>query len=79
MHNSAYGYSSTYGGYGVDPSTRYTYTDGSSYVYANDMDGMQAVLGQQWWHLRPGDIVNVKLVHIPSGKLIFDKKIAVEG
>jgi archaeal type IV pilus assembly protein PilA len=79
MHNSAYGYSKSLGGYGVDPSTRFKYTDGTGYVYTADRDAMQAVLGQEWWHLRPGDIVNVKLIHIPSGKLIFDKKIAVEG
>jgi len=79
MHSTPYGFSKTYGGYGVDPSSRFRYTDGSSYVYANDMDSMQAVLGREWWHLRAGDLVSIKLVHIPSGKLIFDKQVAVEG
>ena len=79
MHNSAYGYNNVYGGYGIDPSSRYTYSDGTGYTYATDMDAMQAILGQNWWHLRPGDIVKVKLVHIPSGKVIFEKDVGVEG
>ena len=79
MHNSPYGWSLAYGGYGVDPAARYQYTDGSNYAYATDMDGVQAILGQKWWHLKPGDIVSVKLIHVPSGKEIYDKKISVEG
>ena len=79
MHNGAYGWDVLYGGYGVDPSTRYQYTDGSNYVYATDMDAMQAVLGREWWHLRPGDVVHWKIVHIPSAKIIFDGDTVVEG
>ncbi len=79
MSNTAYGYSSTTGGYGISSSTRWQYSDGSSYVYATDMDAMQAILGLDWFHLRPGNIVNVKLIHIPTGKLVFDKNVAVEG
>ena len=29
--------------------------------------------------LRPGDIVNVKMTHIPTGVVIFEKDVAVEG
>ncbi len=79
MHNSAYGWNPTYGGYGVDVFSRYRYTDGNHYAYETDMDGMQAILGKEWWHLRPGDFVQVKLVHIPSGKIIFDTTTVVEG
>ena len=79
MHNSAYGWSVAYGGYGVDTSTRYQYTDGSNYVYGTDMDAMQAILGREWYHLRPGDIVHVKVVHVPSAKVIYDADVAVEG
>ncbi|OPY37808.1 MAG: hypothetical protein A4E35_01090 [Methanoregula sp. PtaU1.Bin051] len=79
LHNSAYGYSSSYGGYGVTPQTRFTYTDGTAYVYGTDWDAMQAILGYNWNILRPGDIVNVKFVHIPTGRIIYDGKVPVEG
>ncbi|MFA5330871.1 MAG: type IV pilin N-terminal domain-containing protein [Methanoregula sp.] len=79
LHNSAYGWSSDYGGYGVAPDTRYTYTDGSEYVYADDMDGMQAILGKEWYQLKSGTVVNVQLIHTPSQKVIYDQDIAVES
>lgn len=66
--------------YGNSQTTRYQYVDsGTYYVYATDMDMMQAVLGKEWWKLRSGDIVKVKIQHVPSGKLIFDKDVIVEG
>lgn len=60
-------------GYGV--TTAYTYTgyDGST----SDFDGMQTVLGRGWEALRTGDIVNVKLIHVPSGATILDKDVVV--
>lgn len=79
LHNSPYGYGSSYGGYGVNPNTRYEYTDGDSYVFDRDVDGVQAILGKDWYHLIPGDKVNVKLTHIPTGTVIFEKDVAVEG
>ncbi|MDO9325738.1 MAG: type IV pilin N-terminal domain-containing protein [Methanoregula sp.] len=78
MHNVPYG-SSTYGGYGVSADSLWAYKDGSKYVYADSRDGMQAVLGQEWWHLRAGNIVTIKIVHIPSGKVIYNKDVLVEG
>jgi len=41
------------------------------------VDGMQALLGIGWENLRAGDIVNVKVVHTPTGKTIFDKDVVV--
>ena len=79
LHNSPYGYSSSGGGYGVNPNTRYEYTDGTSFEFARDTDGVQAILGKDWYHLIPGDKVNVKLTHIPTGTVIFEKDVAVEG
>ena len=40
---------------------------------------MMAILGYDWYTLRPGDIVNVRFIHIPSGKLIYDADVTVEG
>lgn len=53
----------------------YTYT--GTYSDTNK-DGIQAILGQYWYELRTGDIVNVKITHTPSGKVIFDHNVGVE-
>jgi FlaG/FlaF family flagellin (archaellin) len=79
MHNSPYGWSAAYGGYGVSAGTHYSYTNGSSYEFSRDVDGVQAILGEEWYHLMPGDKVNVKLTHIPTGTVLFEKDVAVEG
>lgn len=42
-------------------------------------DHMMAVLGTNWYVLRPGDIVSVSVIHIPSGKTIWEKDVTVEG
>jgi archaeal type IV pilus assembly protein PilA len=42
-------------------------------------DMMMGILGQKWNYLRAGDIVNLKVVHIPTGKTIFNKDVTVEG
>lgn len=77
-------------GYGVNVSERWNYVYGTqsgkaSFVEFTDpddlstgsVDQMMAVLGPDWYLLRAGDTVNVKLVHIPSGKVIFSKDVAV--
>jgi FlaG/FlaF family flagellin (archaellin) len=81
MHNSAAGYNPTYGGYGVSPGTRYEYSSGSYHLGPGEggVDAMMAILGPNWYELRPGDIVHVRFIHIPSGKLIYDKDVTVEG
>jgi archaeal type IV pilus assembly protein PilA len=58
-------------GYGISESYAYT-TDSSAYT-----DPAQAVLGYGWEELRAGDIVTVKVIHVPSGKTIFTKDVAV--
>lgn len=88
LHNSAAGYSlppsaggsaSGTGGYGVDPTKRWEYTPDGTYSTNGYMDGMRAILGWDWNHLRPGDKVNVKLTHIPTGTVLFEKDVVVEG
>lgn len=80
MHSSAYG-SMTVGnpGYGTSPSTRWTYTNGSAFNVNTDVDGMGALLGSNWNILRPGDVVHMKVLHVPTGKVLYDGKITVEG
>jgi hypothetical protein len=75
LHSSPAGMT---GGYGINPSSRYQYTDSAGrYVYATDRDGMQAVLGREWHLLRTGDTVSVKLIHRPSQKVMFDQDVSV--
>lgn len=76
------------GGYGPDHKT-YEYVEGtggigpwgpiSAWYLAGDTDSMQAVLGHDWNILRAGDVVNVKLIHMPSEKVIYDADVPVEG
>lgn len=41
-------------------------------------DTMTAVLGMNWTYLRAGDSVKVTMIHIPSGKTIWEKDVIVE-
>ncbi|ADN35403.1 conserved hypothetical protein [Methanolacinia petrolearia DSM 11571] len=76
MHIGAYGprtYGSGTGGY---EDWVYTYVS-DKYFRDDCIDGMQVLLGDGWEVLRTGDSVNVKLIHIPSGKTILSKDISV--
>lgn len=42
-------------------------------------DMMMGVFGPSWNYLRPGDTVNIKIVHTPSGRTIVNKDVIVEG
>ncbi|GAA5261462.1 type IV pilin N-terminal domain-containing protein [Methanocalculus sp. MC3] len=78
VHNSPYGWNVAYGGYGVTVDSRYEYTNGSVWLGGTDRDALMAILGENWYTLRQGEIVNVKLVHIPTGSTLLDKNVAVE-
>jgi len=69
----------TYGGYGPGPDPTYVYKDGTGYTYATETDQIQAVLGKNWNSLRQGDVVNVKMIHTPSGKTIYEQNVVVKG
>ncbi|WP_332306245.1 type IV pilin N-terminal domain-containing protein [Methanoregula boonei] len=69
------GATSSTNGYGVSSPFAYS----SNYFTSSYVDPTQAVLGLGWENLRPGDIVNVRIIHIPSGKAIFDKDVVVTG
>ncbi|MFA5331583.1 MAG: type IV pilin [Methanoregula sp.] len=57
-------------GYGV--TTKYVYSS-----FDGKTDAATAVLGSNWQNLKAGDTVNVKLIHIPTGKVIYEKDVAV--
>jgi archaeal type IV pilus assembly protein PilA len=70
------------GGYGIPLSVNaasngtYKYTTGGAFV-TGSLDAAQAVLGSGWENLRAGDTVNVRIVHIPTGKVIFERDVVV--
>jgi len=79
-------------GYGVNASSQWNYTfghdsrmNGADFQPLSDptdlnsgsVDQMMGVLGYHWNELRAGDIVNVQIIHIPTGKTIFTKDVAV--
>lgn len=82
MHTNAYGNmglgAASKGGYGVSPDARYIYTNGTAWG-GNDRDGMMAILGDNWNATRSGDIVHMKILHVPTGRILYDGKITVEG
>lgn len=81
MHNVAAGWDGGTGGYGISPDTRYEYSTGSYQLAPGEggSDAMTAILGPMWYTLRPGDMVKVKFIHIPTGKTIYEADVPVEG
>ena len=64
---------------GYGSSKRYTYEGISGFdPETGDRDSMMAVLGRDWNLLRPGDKVDVKVVHLPSGTLVYDQTVMVQ-
>jgi FlaG/FlaF family flagellin (archaellin) len=59
-------------GYGVERKFIYRTASGTPYL-----DPISAVLGPKWESLVMGDTVNVKVIHIPTGKVIFQQDIPV--
>ncbi|SCL74259.1 hypothetical protein L21_0127 [Methanoculleus chikugoensis] len=63
-------------GYGATDSYKYAVGE---YWKETNIDGMMAILGKEWSKLRAGDTVDVRVTHIPSGKVIFTKTVGVQG
>jgi hypothetical protein len=40
---------------------------------------MMGILGANWNYLRAGDIVNVKIIYIPSGQTLVNQQVTVKG
>lgn len=79
LYASPCGKDTTTGGYGVTPATRYEYYHTGHYSTGGYTDSMRAVLGREWNKLRSGDKVNVKLTHVPTGTVLFEKDVTVEA
>lgn len=72
-----------FGNYALIPGTTMKASPTQSYKAGSygtftGTDAMQAIFGDFWYQLSPGDIVNVQLIHIPSGKVIFEKNVGVQ-
>jgi FlaG/FlaF family flagellin (archaellin) len=50
----------------------------SNYKYISG-SAAEKVLGTGWEQLRAGDIVTVRVIYMPTGKLMFQKEVAVTG
>src|SRR5208337_2617220 len=64
-------------GYGIYQPFTYAYgtQSGKAQFLPSDTDMMMAILGNDWYNLQPGDTVNVKVIHIPSGKTIWQNAV----
>jgi archaeal type IV pilus assembly protein PilA len=52
---------------------------GSSGTYQNPGGDIQTILGSKWEELRTGDIVTVRVIYIPTGKVMLQKDVVVTG
>lgn len=59
-------------GYGVLKSGKFAYSSDNL-----GTDATTAVLGTKWQLLRLGDIVNVKVIYVPTGSILYNKDIPV--
>ena len=41
-------------------------------------DALDAILGEEWTHLKPRDTVDVTLIHVPTNGVLFSKTVTVE-
>ena len=47
-------------------------------MYSPGTDALDAILGEGWIHLQPGDTVDVTLIHVPTNGVLFSKTVTVE-
>jgi FlaG/FlaF family flagellin (archaellin) len=90
---SGYGVDGTDYGYGVESGIdvpRYNYTEdadhntgktgyqpGIATSKTGKLDPVQAMLGEGWENLRAGDVVQVNVIYVPTGKVILSKDVTV--
>ena len=41
-------------------------------------DALDAVLGEEWTHLQPGDTVDVTLIHVPTNGVIYSNTVVIK-
>jgi FlaG/FlaF family flagellin (archaellin) len=75
--SSAYGKSAASNVASCNVNYVYCTTSQGSFDPVNDIDGIQAAIGKGWENLRAGDIVDIKILHIPSNKIIYHEQVKV--
>ena len=70
-----YGTNQQFGYYSL---TEGTYMQNSGSSSGTGTDALDAILGEEWTHLKPGDTVDVTLIHVPTNGVLFSKTVTVE-
>lgn len=73
--NGQYGTNQQFGYYSL---TEGTYMQNSGSSSGTGTDALDAILGEEWTHLQPGDTVDVTLIHVPTNGVLFSKTVTVE-
>ena len=64
--------------FGYYSLTEGTYMQNTGSSYSTGTDALDAILGEEWTHLKPGDTVDVTLIHVPTNGVLFSKTVTVE-
>ena len=64
--------------FGYYSLTEGTYMQNSGSSDGTGTDALDAILGEEWTQLKPGDTVDVTLIHVPTNGVLFSKTVTVE-
>lgn len=66
-----------FGNYTLEQGTGLVAEASSTGYGTSTIDPATAVLGANWWNMNTGDTVTVTVIHVPTGKVIFQKDVVV--
>ena len=72
------GHYTEYQQFGYYSLTEGTYMQNTGSSYSTGTDALDAILGEEWTHLKPRDTVDVTLIHVPTNGVLFSKTVTVE-
>ena len=77
QNTGAYQY--TEGDYTPISSVGATFTDKViNSMYTSGTDALDAILGEEWINLKPGDTVDVTIIHVPTNGVLYTNTVTVE-
>lgn len=47
-------------------------------MYTSGTDALDAILGEEWINLKPGDTVDVTIIHVPTNGVLYTNTVTVE-
>ena len=47
-------------------------------MYTSGTDALDAILGTAWTNLKPGDTVDVTIIHVPTNGVLYTNTVTVE-